>query len=105
MIFSMLAAGACHFPIAHDDAGAHLFCGDLIWPGKPYCSAHCAIAYVGFGERKGVTDRSETARTARRSEAEGEDGDARTRSKRPTDGSIGSVGERGEGRRTPQAKA
>ena len=36
----------CRWPIGDPRAHDFHFCGDPIEPGRPYCSAHCAMAYT-----------------------------------------------------------
>lgn len=35
----------CHWPIGHPREPGFHFCGAPAEPDRPYCSAHCAIAY------------------------------------------------------------
>jgi len=36
----------CMWPVGHPGDGDFHFCGDRALIGKPYCVAHCAVAYV-----------------------------------------------------------
>ncbi len=36
----------CMWPVGHPGDGDFHFCGDRALIGKPYCAAHCAVAYV-----------------------------------------------------------
>ncbi len=36
----------CFWPIGHPGAVGFHFCGEALVTGKPFCSSHCAIAYV-----------------------------------------------------------
>ncbi len=35
----------CHWPIGHPNEPGFHFCGAPAAPGRPYCSAHCQLAY------------------------------------------------------------
>lgn len=35
----------CSFPLGDPARNGFRFCGEAIVPDKPYCAAHCAIAY------------------------------------------------------------
>jgi GcrA cell cycle regulator len=36
----------CMWPIGHPDDHDFHFCGDRPEPGRPYCAAHAAVAYI-----------------------------------------------------------
>jgi GcrA cell cycle regulator len=36
----------CQFPLWGDERPTHEYCGHARVAGKPYCAAHCAVAYV-----------------------------------------------------------
>lgn len=38
-------SSTCQWPIGHPNAEEFRFCGDARTQGKPYCQAHCDIAY------------------------------------------------------------
>ena len=47
-------ARTCQWPIGHPGQDDFRFCGEPATPGKPYCAAHCAIAYRrGSGDDAG----------------------------------------------------
>lgn len=46
-----LRAGMCSWPIGDPGEEGFHFCGEVAVPGKPYCAAHCRIAYVASKER------------------------------------------------------
>lgn len=37
---------ACQFPMWGDERPTHAFCDDACVTGRPYCAAHCAVAYA-----------------------------------------------------------
>ena len=42
----------CCWPLGEPGTKAFRYCDDQIKPGKPYCAAHCRLAYVSFdGQR------------------------------------------------------
>lgn len=41
-----LSANMCSWPLGNPGEVTFHFCGEETVPGKPYCSTHCAIAYV-----------------------------------------------------------
>jgi hypothetical protein len=42
----MLMNRDCRFPLTSPEPNEpHLFCGSPAADGKPYCAAHCALAY------------------------------------------------------------
>ncbi|HLJ63603.1 MAG TPA: GcrA family cell cycle regulator [Stellaceae bacterium] len=41
-----IAAPSCAWPLGHPGEKGFHFCGDRPLPGKPYCGAHAALAYV-----------------------------------------------------------
>ncbi len=47
-IFSVvdLRANMCRWPEGHPDQDGFNFCAKPVVQGKPYCEAHCAIAYT-----------------------------------------------------------
>lgn len=52
-----LSAQTCRWPIGDPKHEDFRFCGKPVFPGKPYCAEHCAVAYVGSGK----SSRSEDA--------------------------------------------
>jgi GcrA cell cycle regulator len=52
-----LSAQTCRWPIGDPKHEDFRFCGKPVYTGKPYCSEHCAVAYVGSGK----SSRSEDA--------------------------------------------
>ena len=36
---------SCQWPIGHPGSDDFHFCGEAAEPGRPYCSAHCEVAY------------------------------------------------------------
>ncbi|TAL01038.1 MAG: global cell cycle regulator GcrA-like protein [Rhodospirillaceae bacterium] len=42
-----LSSQTCRWPIGDPKHEDFRFCGKAVVPGKPYCSEHCAAAYVG----------------------------------------------------------
>jgi GcrA cell cycle regulator len=42
-----LSSQTCRWPIGDPKHEDFRFCGKAVVPGKPYCSEHCATAYVG----------------------------------------------------------
>ena len=50
---SELGNKQCRWPVGEPGTEGFHFCGDpAIVPGKPYCAAHCKIAYAGLREKK-----------------------------------------------------
>ena len=43
---AQLSNQRCMWPVGHPGDGDFHFCGDRALVGKPYCVAHCAVAYV-----------------------------------------------------------
>jgi GcrA cell cycle regulator len=43
----------CMWPVGHPGDGDFHFCGDRALVGKPYCAAHCAVAYVKAKPKSG----------------------------------------------------
>jgi GcrA cell cycle regulator len=43
----------CMWPVGHPGDGDFHFCGDRALVGKPYCVAHCAVAYVKAKPKSG----------------------------------------------------
>jgi GcrA cell cycle regulator len=43
---AQLSNQRCMWPVGHPGDGDFHFCGDRALIGKPYCAAHCAVAYV-----------------------------------------------------------
>lgn len=41
-----LGANMCSWPIGNPGEETFHFCGEQSIPGKPYCAAHCSVAYV-----------------------------------------------------------
>ncbi|MDH0125759.1 GcrA family cell cycle regulator [Brucella intermedia GD04153] len=42
----------CKWPVNRARAGElHLFCGEVVQNGQPYCEEHCRKAYTGKAER------------------------------------------------------
>ena len=41
----MLAPDQCRWPIGSPDSDDFRFCGEKVFPGKPYCFEHCKLAY------------------------------------------------------------
>jgi len=52
-----LSSQTCRWPIGDPKHEDFRFCGKSVVPGKPYCSEHCATAYVGSNK----SSRSEDA--------------------------------------------
>lgn len=48
MYAAPLAARTCQYPHGDPRKPGFHFCGDLVVPGKPYCAAHCAVAYTVY---------------------------------------------------------
>jgi GcrA cell cycle regulator len=46
-----LRIGMCSWPIGEPGDAAFHFCGASVVPGKPYCSHHCAVAYIKTRDR------------------------------------------------------
>ena len=47
-----LKPGMCSWPIGEPGDEGFRFCGEPVAVGKPYCAAHCAVAYVGGKDKK-----------------------------------------------------
>lgn len=47
-----LRPGMCSWPIGEPGNPDFHFCGHPVVPGKPYCTAHCRMAYVVSKDRK-----------------------------------------------------
>lgn len=45
MTIDRMTADACRWPLGAFDEPARVFCGAPVSPERPYCPAHCAIAY------------------------------------------------------------
>jgi GcrA cell cycle regulator len=43
----------CMWPVGHPGDGDFHFCGERALVGKPYCAAHCAVAYVKAKPKSG----------------------------------------------------
>lgn len=43
---SSLSSQSCAWPIGDPGDASFHFCGEPTVPGKPYCAAHCAMAYI-----------------------------------------------------------
>ena len=41
-----LATDRCHWPFGRPGTASFRFCNQPVLTGKPYCAAHCRIAYV-----------------------------------------------------------
>jgi GcrA cell cycle regulator len=39
---------ACAWPVGDPTSADFHFCGDTVLSGKPYCAAHCAVAYTHY---------------------------------------------------------
>lgn len=39
-------AGPCCWLVSHEKRGFPVYCEAPVHPGKPYCEAHCAVAFV-----------------------------------------------------------
>jgi len=50
-------ARECQWPIGHPKAATFRFCNAAAEPAKPYCLAHCRIAYLGYRSTSTATDR------------------------------------------------
>ncbi|MCW5700510.1 MAG: global cell cycle regulator GcrA-like protein [Rhodospirillales bacterium] len=46
-----LRPNMCSWPIGHPGEETFHFCGEQIAEGKPYCTKHCAIAYIRVKDR------------------------------------------------------
>lgn len=43
----------CRWPINHANIGElHMFCGETVQTGRPYCREHCRKAYTGKAPTK-----------------------------------------------------
>lgn len=43
-----LSRNQCRWPINHANTGElHMFCGEAVQIGHPYCDEHCRKAYTG----------------------------------------------------------
>lgn len=42
---AMLRSDQCRWPIGNPDSEEFHFCGEKVFPGKPYCYEHCRSAY------------------------------------------------------------
>jgi GcrA cell cycle regulator len=51
-----LSAQTCRWPIGDPKHEDFRFCGKSVYPGKPYCADHCAVAYVGSGKAARTTN-------------------------------------------------
>ena len=49
----LLSNQRCMWPVGHPGDGDFHFCGDRALVGKPYCAAHCAVAYVKAKPKSG----------------------------------------------------
>ncbi|MCL2749328.1 MAG: GcrA family cell cycle regulator [Alphaproteobacteria bacterium] len=45
MELAMLRPDQCRWPIGNPDSDKFHFCGEKVFPGKPYCYEHCRAAY------------------------------------------------------------
>ena len=45
MGLAMLRPDQCRWPIGNPDSDKFHFCGEKVFPGKPYCYEHCRAAY------------------------------------------------------------
>jgi GcrA cell cycle regulator len=45
---------SCAWPLGDPTDSGFRFCGEATVSGKPYCSAHCAVAYVSKGRDKEI---------------------------------------------------
>ncbi len=50
-----LTSEMCSWPVGNPGDKAFHFCGEQVVPGKPYCSKHCAVAYIRAGRDRGQT--------------------------------------------------
>ncbi|UXS31342.1 hypothetical protein FY152_04230 [Agrobacterium tumefaciens] len=49
----LLKNSDCRFPLTSPERhDPHMFCGSPSIDGKPYCAAHCALAYRPKGKSK-----------------------------------------------------
>ncbi|MDR0967973.1 MAG: GcrA family cell cycle regulator [Rickettsiales bacterium] len=45
MDMAMLRGDQCRWPIGNPDSDNFHFCGEKVFPGKPYCYEHCRASY------------------------------------------------------------
>jgi GcrA cell cycle regulator len=50
-----LRSGMCSFPLGDPEKEGFHFCGEPSVQGKPYCTRHCAVAYIKTGKDRGQT--------------------------------------------------
>jgi GcrA cell cycle regulator len=50
---ALLSNQRCMWPVGHPGDGDFHFCGERALVGKPYCAAHCAVAYVKSKPKSG----------------------------------------------------
>lgn len=50
-----LRVGMCSWPLGNPGEEGFHFCGDRVLEGKPYCSKHCAVAYVKVTKERART--------------------------------------------------
>ncbi|HYN38867.1 MAG TPA: GcrA family cell cycle regulator [Rhodospirillales bacterium] len=48
-----LSADMCSWPVGNPGDRNFHFCGEPSAPGKPYCSKHCAVAYIRSNRDRG----------------------------------------------------
>jgi GcrA cell cycle regulator len=49
---AMLRSDQCRWPIGNPDSDKFHFCGEKVFPGKPYCYEHCRAAYQMMPPKK-----------------------------------------------------
>lgn len=49
---AMLRPDQCRWPIGNPDSDKFHFCGEKVFPGKPYCYEHCRAAYQMMPPKK-----------------------------------------------------
>jgi GcrA cell cycle regulator len=49
----MLGSNMCSWPVGNPGERGFSFCGAPALPGKPYCSDHCAVAYIKASRDRG----------------------------------------------------
>lgn len=50
-----LRSGMCSWPLGDPEKEGFHFCGEQTVNSKPYCTKHCAVAYIRTGKDRGQT--------------------------------------------------
>jgi GcrA cell cycle regulator len=50
-----LRSGMCSWPLGDPEKEGFHFCGEQAVSGKPYCTKHCAVAYIRTGKDRRQT--------------------------------------------------